>query len=113
MLYAKGNKLAAVDEGKCLRSVAALKVDRLVVSAVEMHHLAWIQAHPNTRRRGHAGVSIRFVIDDGVDSTTTVVWLIERYDALVAERRQNWLVRRNRPQVLYKFIGSCRETDGS
>ena len=38
----KGNKLVIVDEGKCLRSVAALKVDRLVVSAVEMHHLAWI-----------------------------------------------------------------------
>jgi hypothetical protein len=41
-----------------------------------------LKAHPNTRRRVHAGVGIRFVIDDGVDSTTTVIWLIERYDAL-------------------------------
>jgi hypothetical protein len=109
----KGNKLAIVDEGKHLRSVAALKVDRLVVGAVDMHYLAWIEADPNTRRCGHAGVGVRFVIDHGIDSAMAVVWLIERYDALVAKRRQNWLMRPNRPQVLYKFIGSCRETDGS
>ena len=93
----KGNKLAIVDECKHLRSVAALKVDRLVVGAVDMHYLAWIEAHPNTRRCGHAGVGVRFVIDHGVDKATTVVWLIKRYDALVAERRENGLVRGNRP----------------
>ena len=108
----KSNKLAIVDEAKSVRVVAALKIDRLVVRAVDMHHLAWIEAHPNTRRCGPAGVGVRFVIDHGVDSATTVGWLIERYDALVAKRRQNWLMRPNRPQVLYKFIGSCRETDG-
>jgi len=78
-----------------------------------MHDLAWIEAYSNPRRCGQAGVSVRFVIDHGVDSATTVVWLVESYDALVAKRRQNWLVSPNRPQVLYKFIGSCRETDGS
>ena len=93
----KGNKLATVDEGKHLRSVATLKVDRLVVGAVDMHYLAWIEAHPNTRRCGHARVGVRFVIDHGVDSATTVVWLVERYDAFVAKRRQNWLMRPNRP----------------
>jgi hypothetical protein len=66
-----------------------------------MHYLAWIEAHPNPRRCGHAGVSVRFLIDHGVYSATTVVWLVERYDAFVAKRRQNWLVRPNRPQVLY------------
>jgi hypothetical protein len=100
LLHIKGNKLTIVDEGKCLRSVAALKVDRLVVCAVDMHDLAWIEAHPNARRCGHAGVSIRFVIDHGVDCATTVVWFVERYDAFVAKRRQNWLMRPNRPQVL-------------
>ena len=113
MLRVRGNKLAVVDETKHLRSVAALQVDRLVVGAVDMHDLAWIEAYPNPRRCGHASVSVRFLIDHGVDSATTVVWLIERYNALVAKRRQNWLVSPNRPQVLYKFIGSCRETDGS
>jgi hypothetical protein len=78
-----------------------------------MHYLTWIQAHPNPRRCGHAGLGVRFVIDHGVDSTTTIVWLVERYDALVAKRRQNWLVSPNRPQVLYEFIGARRETDGS
>ena len=113
MLRIKSNKLAVVDEAKHLRSVAALKVDRLVVGAVDMHDLAWIEAHPNPRRCGHAGVGVRFLIDHGVDSATTVFWLVERYDTLVAKRRQNWLMRPNRPQVLYEFIGSCRETDGS
>ena len=69
----KSNKLAVVDEAKHLRAVAALQVDRLVVSALDMHYLARIEAHPNPRRCGHAGVSIRFVIDHGVDSATTVV----------------------------------------
>jgi len=78
-----------------------------------MHDLAWIEAYSNPRRCGHPGVNVRFVIDHSVDSATTVVWLVEGYDALVAKRRQNWLVSPNRPQVLYKFIGSCRETDGS
>ena len=113
MLRIKSNKLAVIDEAKRLRSVAALKVDRLVVGAVDMHDLAWIEAHSNPRRCGHAGVSIRFVIDNGVDGATTVVWFVERYDALVAKRRQNWLVSPNRPQVLYEFIGARRETDGS
>ena len=93
MLRVRGNKLAVVDEAKRLRAVAALQVDRLVVGAVEMHHLAWIQAHTNTGRCGHAGVSVRFLIDHCVDSATTVVWLIERYDALVAERSENGFVR--------------------
>src|SRR5262245_28997996 len=78
-----------------------------------MHYLARIEAHPNPCRCGHAGVSVGFVIDHGVDSATTVVWLVERYDAFVAKRRQNWLVSPNRAQMLYEFIGSCRETDGS
>ncbi len=108
MLRVRGNKLAAVDEGKHVRSVAALQVDRLVVGTVNMHYLTWIQAHPNPRRCGHAGLGVRFVIDHGVYSTTTIVWLVERYDALVAKRRQNWLMRPNGPQVLYKFICSCR-----
>ena len=80
-------KLVIVDEGQHLRAVAALKVDRLVVGAVDMYHLAWIQAHPNTRRCGHATVGIRFVVDHGVDGAITVGWLIERNDALVTERR--------------------------
>lgn len=88
MLRIKSNKLAIVDEAKHPRSVAALQVDRLVVSAVDMHYLARIEAHPNPRRCGHAGVRVRFVIDDGVDSATTVVRFIERYDAFVAKRRQ-------------------------
>jgi hypothetical protein len=113
VLRIKSNKLAVIDEAKRLGSVAALKVDRLVVGAVDMHYLAWIEAHPNPCRCGHAGVSIRFVIDHGVDSATTVVWFVERYDAFVAKRRQNWLVSPNRPQMLYEFIGSCRETEGS
>ena len=100
MLRIKSNKLAVVDETKHLRSVAALQVDRLVVGAVDMHDLAWIEAYPNPRRCGHASVSVRFLIDHGVDSATTVVWLVERYDAFVAKRRQNWLMRPNRPQVL-------------
>ena len=109
----KGNKLPVIDEAKRLGSVAALKVDRLVIGAVDMHDLAWIEAYSNPRRCGHAGVSVRFVIDHGVDSATTVVWFVERYDAFVAKRRQNWLVSPNRPQVLHEFIGSCRETEGS
>jgi hypothetical protein len=48
-----------------------------------------------------------------VDGATTVVWLVKGYDAFVAKRRQNWLVSPNRPQVLYEFIGTRRETDGS
>jgi hypothetical protein len=56
----QGDKLAAVDEGKRFRAVAALKVDRLVVSAVDMHHLARIKAHTKPRGCGHAGVGIRF-----------------------------------------------------
>jgi hypothetical protein len=113
VLRIKSNKLAIIDEAKRLRSVATLKVDRLVVGAVDMHDLTWIKAHSNPRRCGHAGVSIRFVIDNGVDGAATVVWFVERYDAFIAKRRQNWLMSPNRPQVLHEFIGSCRETEGS
>src|SRR6476646_5264671 len=99
----KSNKLAAIDEAKNLCSVAALQVDRLVVGAVDMHDLARIKTHSNPRRRGHAGVGIRFVVAHGVDSATTAVWFVERYDALGAKRRENWLVSPHRPQVLYEF----------
>ena len=106
-------KHIAVHKRKPLGIVATLKVDRRVVGAVDINHLAWIQIDPNTRRSGLAGVGVRFVIDHGVDCTTTVVWFVEGYGAFVAKRRQNWLVSPNRPQMLYEFIGSCRETDGS
>ena len=36
------NKLAGLDERKRLGRVAALKIDRLVIGAVDMNHLAWI-----------------------------------------------------------------------
>jgi hypothetical protein len=39
-------------------------------------------------------------------------WLVERDDALAADRREDRLVRPDRPQVLSKFLGSCGETGG-
>jgi hypothetical protein len=37
---------------------------------------------------------------------------VERDDALTADRREDRLVRPDRPQVLSKVFGSCRETGG-
>ena len=58
--------------------VAALKIDRLVIDAVNMNHLAMVQ-------------------------------LIERYNALAPDRRENGLVRLNWPKVLDEFIGTLQE----
>ena len=38
--------------------------------------------------------------------------LVERDDALIANRREDGLVRPDRPEVLGKFIGTCGETGG-
>jgi len=43
------------------------------------------------------GVGVGFVVDHRADSAATVVRLIERYGALVAERRENGLMRPDRP----------------
>jgi hypothetical protein len=36
------DELAGSDQRECVGIVAALKIDRLVVGAVDMNHLAWI-----------------------------------------------------------------------
>ena len=101
MLHAKGNKLAVVDEAKRLRLVAALKVDRLVVGAVDMHDLAWIEAYSNPRRCGHAGVSVRFVIDHGVNDE-----LRSHYRRLVLENHPDKLMARGVPK---EFVAIATE----
>jgi hypothetical protein len=45
-----GNQLAGVDERKRLGMVAALEIDRLVLGAIDMNHLARVQADPNASR---------------------------------------------------------------
>jgi len=45
------NELAGIDERKRLRIVAALKIDGLVIDAVDVNLLAGVQADANARRR--------------------------------------------------------------
>jgi len=45
-----GNKLAGVGERKRLGMVAALEIDRLVLGAIDMNHLARVQADANASR---------------------------------------------------------------
>jgi hypothetical protein len=45
------DELAGIDERKRLGIVAALKIDRLVIDAVDVNRLAGVQADANARRR--------------------------------------------------------------
>src|SRR5262245_11952044 len=74
-----------------------------------MNYLARIQTDPNARRRGLAGVCVRFVKDHRMDSAATVLRLIKRYDAFTANLGENGLVRSNRSQILDHFFGPCRD----
>ena len=87
LLCSSGGNQLAIDDPKSVGKGSALKSDRLIVGAVDMNDLVWIQVDPNTRRRGHAGVHVRPIPDDRANDAATFVRLIERYDALVAKRR--------------------------
>ena len=52
------------------------------------------------------------VPDHRVDSAVTVVRLIERYDALVAKRRENGVVRSDWSEVLSQLIGTSGAVRG-
>ena len=53
-----GNHFTGVDERQALGIIAALKIDRFVFGAVDMNHLARVQADPNTRRRVAVGIGV-------------------------------------------------------
>ena len=61
-----GNELASVNERKRFGRGAALDIDRFVLSAVDKDHLVRVQADPNARRCGHAGVGVRYFEDHHV-----------------------------------------------
>ena len=103
-----GNHLAGVDDLQRLGVVSALKIERLVVGAVDMSHLASIQADPNTSRRDTALIGP--VPHDDVEIAIAATRLVEGDDALAANRRENGLVGSDRPKVLRKFIGECGDT---
>ena len=104
------NELAGVDERKRLGIVAALKIDRLALGAVDVNRLARVQADANARRQ--IATLIGTVPHHDVDGAMATTRLVERDDALTANRREDGLVRPDRPQVLSKVFGSCRETGG-
>src|SRR5262245_11153552 len=102
------DELAGIDERKRLGIVAALKIDRLVLDAVDVNRLARVQADANARHRIAAFIGT--VPHHDVDGAMAPSWLVKRDDALTANRREDGLVRPDGPQVLSKVFGSGGET---
>ena len=92
-----GNHLAGVDDLQRLGIVSALEIERLVVGAVDMNHLASVQADANASRR--ATTLIGAVPHHDVKTALAAARHVESDDALAANRRENGLVGPNRPKV--------------
>ena len=92
MRGASGNHRAAgVDDLQRLGMVSALEIERLVIGAVDIDHLASVQIDPNTSRR--VTTLVGEVPHHNVETAMAAVWLIEGDDALAPDRRENRVVR--------------------
>jgi hypothetical protein len=88
------NKLARVDESKRLGMVTALEIDRLVIAAVDVNDLAGPQAYAEARTRVAAGIAA--VPHHDIYGAKATTRHIERYNALIANRCENGLMRPDR-----------------
>src|SRR5680860_1414661 len=102
------NEFAGVDYRQRVGGVAALEVQRLILGAVDMNHLTRVQGYPNTRCGATTGVSA--IPHHDVHTAVATICLVKGDNALAANRRENGLVRPDRPKVLRKFIGECGNT---
>ena len=96
LLRSPGGDHLGVDDLQRLGVVAALEIEQLVVGAVDMSHLASVQADPNASRRATA--LIVPVPHDDVEIAIAATRLVEGDDALAANRGENGLVRSHRSQ---------------
>lgn len=107
----RGDQRAGLDEGERIGMVAAPKVDRLVVCAVDMDHLPRIKADADASRRGAAVIG-RVPYHD-VHSALAGARLVEGDHPLVSDGGENGLVGADRAEVLGQVIRTRWKAQGA
>src|SRR5262245_7719493 len=99
------DEVGRVDDCQRRGMLAALKVERLVVDAVDVNHFARVQRHANACSRTAALVGT--VPHDDVHAAAAAIRLVEGDDPLAADAGEDRLVGSDRPEILGELGGGC------